>query len=216
MRDVRRPAILIAFLLLLAPAASAGTGGTSAGGSAPTGGNADTGGTSFDPSFVPGGGDAPVPSRGSADIPRAYLKLYRSAARAYDVDWRLLAAIGKNESDHGRARLTGVTEGLNFAGCCSGPMQICQVESCGNVWQAYRRDGDGDGLASIYSSADSIYSAAALVVDIKRAVGTNPRFVMAAYNAGPGTVQKYKGVPPYDETIAYVRSGIRYMRVLRG
>jgi membrane-bound lytic murein transglycosylase B len=205
------------------------TGTQGSGGTAPD----STGGTTVDPNWVPSAGSGPAPERtpepkdpsggdqspvrsfARTDIPHLYLKHYRAAARRYGVDWRLLAAIGKNESDHGRAVLPGVTSGLNFAGCCSGPMQICQVASCGNVWQAYRRDGDGDGVISIYGAADSIHSAAALAADLKRMVGSNPKLIMAAYNAGPGTVQKYRGVPPIDETQVYVRNGIRYYRLLR-
>jgi hypothetical protein len=228
----------VLLFVLAAPATSTATGGTSApsggtpasGNGATTGGTtgATTGGTTVDPNWVPGGGGRPavpkpprdgqhpVRSFARTDIPVLYLQHYRASARRYGIDWRLLAALGKNESDHGRAQLPGVTEGLNFAACCSGPMQICQVESCGNVWEAYRRDGDGDGIASIYNAADAIDAAAALVVDLERLVGPNPKLVMAAYNAGPANVQKYRGVPPYDETIVYVASGIRYMRALRG
>lgn len=234
----RAVAALIALLALLPASAHAATGGTSPGspsGSQTSGGTTptSTGGTTVDPNWVPSAGDGPAPearpepreprgrdespvrSFARTDIPRLYLKHYRAAGRRYGVDWRLLAALGKNESDHGRALLPGVTEGLNFALCCSGPMQICQVASCGDVWQAYRRDGDGDGDVSIYDAADSIHSAAALVSDLKRMVGSSSKLIMAAYNAGPGTVQKYRGVPPIDETQAYVRNGVRYLRLLR-
>jgi hypothetical protein len=222
-----------------APSGGTGAGSTTSTSTTPSSGgrtSGSTGGTTVDPTFVPGGGGGPAGGTGTtydapprapenqsparsfarADVPPAYLALYRSAARRYAVDWRLLAALGKNESDHGRAQLPGVVSGLNFANCCAGPMQICQVPSCGSVWQAYGRDGNGDGILSIYDPADAIESAAVLVVDIRRVVGTNPRLIMAGYNAGPGNVQKYRGIPPYTETILYVRSGIRYMRALRG
>jgi membrane-bound lytic murein transglycosylase B len=151
----------------------------------------------------------------TSDIPSSYLKLYKAAGAHYGVDWRILAAIGKNESDHGRSTAPGVKSGLNYASCCSGPMQLCTVKSCGNTWGYYAVDGDDDGVESVYDPADSIYAAAALVRDLKGIVGSDPKLVLAAYNAGPGNVQKYNGVPPFPETKAYVSAALAYIASLR-
>ena len=161
--------------------------------------------------------DNPVPAaggEGAADIPSEYLRLYHAAGDANGVSWRILAAIGKNESDHGRSTAKGVQSGVNYANCCSGPMQICTRASCGNTWSAYAVDGDGDGVKSVYSPADSIYAAAALLKNLKALFGDHPGLIMAAYNAGPGNVQRYNGVPPFSETKAYVSSGLDYMGTL--
>jgi membrane-bound lytic murein transglycosylase B len=155
------------------------------------------------------------PGPNNGDIPAEYMRAYRAAGAAESVSWRLLAAVGKLESDHGRSRLPGVRSGVNGAGCCSGPMQMCTVSACGNTWQAYARDGDGDGRKSVYAAADAIGAAAALVGDLKRMFGDHPAYIMAGYNAGPGNVQKHKGVPPFAETQSYVRRGLDYMRGLR-
>jgi hypothetical protein len=61
-------------------------------------------------------GPAPSPTA-PADIPAGYLRLYQQAARrCRGLSWAVLAAIGKVESDHGRARLPGVRSGWNRAG----------------------------------------------------------------------------------------------------
>jgi membrane-bound lytic murein transglycosylase B len=102
----------------------------------------------------------PGPSRAAlADIPAGYLRLYRQASARYRVPWPVLAAIGKVESDHGRARLPGVRSGSNRAGAC-GPMQLgCVPHSkAGNAWARY-------GHGNVYDPADAISAAARYLVD---------------------------------------------------
>src|SRR5688572_14930888 len=86
--------------------------------------------------------DAPGPAVAGVHPPERMARVYVAAADRQDLSPRLLAAIGFAESRHGRARLPGVRSGVNRAGCCAGPAQLCVVRSCGRVWQHHRRDGD--------------------------------------------------------------------------
>jgi hypothetical protein len=146
-----------------------------------------------------------------ADMARVYV----DAGARFGVAPRLLAAIGYNESRHGGSRLPGVRSGVNRAGCCAGPAQLCVVRSCGRVWQRYRVDGNGDGRKRVHDAADGFATAARYVVKLRKWIRTSrPRLLLAAYNAGPGAVRRYGGVPPYAETIGYVRTGKRLMRTI--
>jgi peptidoglycan DL-endopeptidase CwlO len=94
-----------------------------------------------------------------ADIPTSYLRHYqRAARRCPGLPWAVLAAVGKVESDHGRARLPGVRSAANPAGA-AGPMQLGIGGRAGPTWQHYRTDADGDG-ASVYDPADATAAAA--------------------------------------------------------
>jgi len=162
------------------------------------------------PATVP----APGPTSPS-DIPSDFKAAYKAAAVQNGIDWRVLAAIGNNESDHGRSTLPGVHSGRNYADCCSGPMQMCTIKACSNTWGYYAVDGDGDGIKSVYDPEDAIYAAAAMVRDLEALVGPDPKLLLAAYNAGPGNVKKYKGVPPFEETKKYVSAGLAYIAGLQ-
>jgi membrane-bound lytic murein transglycosylase B len=103
----------------------------------------------------PAAGCRPTPSRAAtADVPRTYLRLYCQAGARYRVPWPVLAAIGKVESDHGRARLPGVRSGSNWAGAC-GPMQIgCVPHSkAGNAWARYGHGRPHDPTNAIPAAA---------------------------------------------------------------
>jgi hypothetical protein len=121
-----------------------------------------------------------------ADIPAGFLRLYRQAAhRCPGLGWAVLAAVGKVESDHGRARLPGVRSGTNWAGA-AGPMQFGVGGRAGNTWVGYRTDGNHDGRASVYDPRDAIPAAA----DYLCAHGTSRDLAGAlyAYNHSPAYV----------------------------
>jgi hypothetical protein len=143
----------------------------------------------------------------------AMAHVYLTAGFRFGIAPELLSAIGYNESRHGRSRLPGVRSGVNRAGCCAGPAQLCVVRSCGRVWQQYRVDGNGDGRRRVHDAADGFSTAARYVVALRHMIGSDrPRLLLAAYNAGPGAVRRYGGVPPYRETRHYVRTGLRLMQ----
>ncbi|MEU4820334.1 bifunctional lytic transglycosylase/C40 family peptidase [Actinomadura sp. NPDC023710] len=106
---------------------------------------------------IPGSGEAvcqPAPSNSTANIPPAYLALYRKAGAEYGIGWNVLAAVGKVESDHGRGPGPGIRTGTNSAGA-AGPMQFIS-----GTWKAFGVDGDKDGRKDIYNPADAIPAAA--------------------------------------------------------
>ncbi|WP_162924752.1 CAP domain-containing protein [Rubrobacter indicoceani] len=89
-----------------------------------------------------------------SDIPSDYLSIYRSAAGEYGLDWAVLAAVGKIETDHGRLDAPGVTSGENSWGA-GGPMQFLA-----STWASVGVDGNGDGVKDRYDPEDAIPGAA--------------------------------------------------------
>jgi membrane-bound lytic murein transglycosylase B len=136
------------------------------------------------PARKPAAGQPTPSSAAAADIPSAYLRLYRAAGARYRIPWPVLAAIGKVESDHGRSRLPGVRSGSNWAGAC-GPMQLGCVpgSKAGNAWARY-------GHGRPHDPTQAISAAARYLVD--HGARRNLDRALFAYNHSRSYVAKVK------------------------
>lgn len=82
------------------------------------------------------------------------------------------------------------------------------------TWPSWGEDDDGNGRASPYDPGDAIMAQGrydcALAKTVEgyknrgEASGETLDLALAAYNAGPGAVHQYHGMPPYTETRVYV------------
>jgi soluble lytic murein transglycosylase-like protein len=71
------------------------------------------------------------------------------------------------------------------------------------------------GVANPMNPAESIEGGARYLSGLMKEFGGNTTDALAAYNAGPGAVKQYGGVPPYAETQSYVTKVLGYAEAYR-
>ncbi|WP_246361261.1 peptidoglycan DD-metalloendopeptidase family protein [Haloechinothrix aidingensis] len=140
-----------------------------------------------------GRGDSATASQPSqaalSDIPGDYLALYRHAATTCPgLDWSILAAIGKIETNHGRSNLPGVHSGSNKAGA-GGPMQFLQ-STFDSVVERHHIPPGGSTPPSRYNPHDAIYAAAGYLCESGAHDGRDLDGAIYAYNRADSYVRK--------------------------
>jgi soluble lytic murein transglycosylase-like protein len=71
------------------------------------------------------------------------------------------------------------------------------------------------GVSNALDPAESVEGGARYLGQLMTQFGGNTEDALAAYNAGPGAVQQYGGVPPYAETQSYVSKVLGYAETYR-
>jgi soluble lytic murein transglycosylase-like protein len=68
------------------------------------------------------------------------------------------------------------------------------------------------GVRNVWDPLQNVQGGARYLGQMMDRFGGNLEHALASYNAGPGAVEKHKGVPPYRETQQYVGKVLEYLR----
>ena len=146
---------------------------------------------------VQSGGEIPARSWGFSEsrVPMFHSKydaLIIAAARKWNVDATLVSAVIKAESDY--------------------QPNIVSHKGARGLMQLMPGTAKRFGVTNSFDPADNIYGGTRYLRWLLDKFEGNADHAVAAYNAGEGNVWKYKGIPPFRETINYVKKIGKHLR----
>ncbi|MFP5246026.1 MAG: lytic transglycosylase domain-containing protein [Thermoanaerobaculia bacterium] len=142
-------------------------------------------------------GSAVYDSAASVAAPKHYAATMEEAGRAHGIDPRLLAAVARRES-------------------AWNPNAVSNAGACG-LMQLMPATARFLGVRNVFDPRENIFGGARYLRTLLDTFNGDLDLALAAYNAGPGAVENYRGVPPYRETRAYVKAvRANYERAIRG
>ena len=111
-------------------------------------------------------------------------EIFEDVSQEYGVNVNLLKAVAQAESG----------------------FDVNATSSCGamGIMQLMPSTAESYGVEDPYDARQSITGGAKLLSWLLDDYNGNVSLALAGYNAGCGAVQKYGGVPPYDETVNYI------------
>ncbi|PRZ34806.1 murein DD-endopeptidase MepM/ murein hydrolase activator NlpD [Antricoccus suffuscus] len=149
-----------------------------------------------DPQQTPAAATSCTPAAGGGlrpgSVPNGWDADILAAASSAGIDPAILAAQLEAESGWDANATSG-----------AGAQGLAQFMP--GTWQAYGQGDPFDPHAAIAAQGVYMKTLKDSVAAIAQSTGADAvHLALAAYNAGPGAVEKYQGVPPYNETQKYV------------
>ncbi len=132
----------------------------------------------------------PAAGTSAAGESSAYAPLIEQAAARYGLDPAILSGLIQQESGFDPSARSG-----------AGALGLTQLMPS---------TAASLGVAEPLDPAQSIEGGARYLSQLVRQFAGNTADALAAYNAGPGAVEQYGGVPPYSETQQYVTKVLGY------
>jgi Rod binding domain-containing protein len=131
------------------------------------------------------------PSDQSLDRLSKYEEIINHASDTYGIDKNIIKSVILAESSAKERAVSNAN--------AKGLMQI--IDSTANYL----------GINNVWDPKENIMGGAKYLSELLRKYSGDLKFALAGYNAGPGNVDKYNGIPPFTETQTYVKRVIGYL-----
>jgi soluble lytic murein transglycosylase-like protein len=134
------------------------------------------------------------PSEHALNRINQYDDLISKAAKKYNIDKKLIKSVILTES--------------------AGKVNAHSKANAKGLMQLIDSTATAMGVENVWDPKDNIFGGTKYLAKMLKNYDGDIDLALAAYNAGPGNVNKYNGIPPFSETQNYIKRVNNYLNIL--